>query len=149
MEIRPARPDDVPAICELIRALARFENLPPPDHEAERRLARDAFASDPPRLQLWVAADGERLTAYAATFESYSTFLARPSLFLEDLFVHPDARRRGVATAMLARLRQEAERRCCGRFEWMVLDWNQDAQTLYRGIGARIHGDWRLVRLEL
>jgi len=89
------------------------------------------------------------VVAYAACFTTYSTFRARPSLFLEDLFVHPAARRRGVATALLARLRQVAEERGCGRFEWMVLDWNRDAQALYAGIGAELLADWRLVRLDL
>ncbi|HTM21741.1 MAG TPA: GNAT family N-acetyltransferase, partial [Kofleriaceae bacterium] len=82
-------------------------------------------------------------------FPTYSTFLGRPGLWLEDLFVHPDARRRGIATAMLAYLRQVAEGRGCGRFEWNVLDWNVDAQTLYRGIGADLLQEWRLVRLVL
>jgi len=147
MEIRPARPADGPRIALLIRLLARFEKLPEPDDEAVGRLTRDAFESG--RLELWVADDGGEVMAYAACFTSYSTFRARPTLFLEDLFVHPSARRRGIATAMLARLRAEAEARGCGRFEWMVLDWNLEAQKLYAGIGARMLPEWRLVRIDL
>jgi GNAT superfamily N-acetyltransferase len=147
MEIRPARAADGPRIVELIRLLARFENLPEPDDEAARRLCNHAFEER--RLELWVAEEGGEVVAYAACFTTYSTFRARPSLFLEDLFVHPAARRRGVATALLARLRQVAEERGCGRFEWMVLDWNRDAQALYAGIGAELLADWRLVRLDL
>lgn len=147
MEIRPARVADVPRIVELIRLLARFEKLPEPDDEAARRLAADAFAGG--RLELWVAEQAGQVVAYAACFTAYSTFRARPTLFLEDLFVHPSARRRGVATAMLARLRQEAEARGCGRFEWMVLDWNLEAQKLYAGIGASMLPEWRLVRIDL
>lgn len=147
MEIRPARVADVPRIVELIRLLARFEKLPEPDDEAARRLAADAFAGG--RLELWVAEQAGQVVAYAACFTAYSTFRARPTLFLEDLFVHPSARRRGVATAMLARLRQEAEARGCGRFEWMVLDWNLEAQKLYAGIGAAMLPEWRLVRIDL
>ena len=147
MEIRPAHPSDGPRIIELIRLLARFEELPEPGDDEARRLLVHAFEEQ--RLELWVAADGGEVVAYAACFTAYSTFRARPTLFLEDLFVHPSARRRGVATAMLARLRGEAEARGCGRFEWMVLDWNQGAQALYAGIGATLLPDWRLVRIDL
>src|SRR5687767_6165862 len=147
MEIRPARPADGPRIIELIRLLAAFENLPAPGDEDARRLCADAFENQ--RLELWVADDGGEVVAYAACFTAYSTFRARPTLFLEDLFVHPSARRRGVATALLARLRGEAEARGCGRFEWMVLDWNVEAQKLYAGIGAAMLPEWRLVRIDL
>ncbi len=147
MEIRPALAADGERIVELIRLLARFEKLPEPDDEAARRLCADAFEAG--RLELWVAEEAGEVVAYAACFTSYSTFRARPTLFLEDLFVHPAARRRGVASALLARLRREAEARGCGRFEWMVLDWNVDAQRLYSGIGATMLPEWRLVRIDL
>ena len=148
MEIRAAKPEDGPAFVALVQALADYESLPPPDDAAKQRLVADAF-SDPPKYELWVAElDGE-VVAYAALFETYSTFLARPSLYLEDLFVHPRARRRGVATAMMARLEQLALERGCGRFEWSVLDWNTDAQTFYEGLGAEIKQDWKLVRKVL
>ncbi|MCA9677019.1 MAG: GNAT family N-acetyltransferase [Kofleriaceae bacterium] len=146
--VRRALPADGPAFLALVRALAAFESLPPPDDDAAARLVADAFA-DPPRYELWVAEVDGAVAAYAATFMTYSTFRARPTLFLEDLFVHPDARRRGVATAVLARLRAEAEARGCGRFEWMVLDWNADAQRLYAGVGAEEHSAWRLWRVTL
>ena len=150
--VRRAVPADAGAYLALVQALADFEKLPAPDAAARERLIADAFA-DPPRYELWVAAlageGSERVVAYAVTFTTYSTFLARPTLYLEDLFVHPDARRRGVATAVLARLRAEAKARGCGRFEWMVLDWNRDAQVLYEGIGARMLGEWRLMRVEV
>ncbi|HTE55694.1 MAG TPA: GNAT family N-acetyltransferase [Kofleriaceae bacterium] len=149
MEIRRATREDGPAVVDLIRCLAEFERLPPPDDDAAGRLVRDAFERSPPRVDLWVADDGGRVVAYAACFESYSTFRALPTLFLEDLFVHPSARRRGVATRLLAELRDEAERRGCGRFEWFVLDWNEDAKALYRGVGAEIMPDWQLVRVDL
>ncbi|HEU5060094.1 MAG TPA: GNAT family N-acetyltransferase [Kofleriaceae bacterium] len=147
MEIRPARVADGPRIVELIRLLASFENLPAPGDEDAGRLLAHAFEER--RLELWVADDGGEVIAYAACFTTYSTFRARPTLFLEDLFVHPAARRRGVATALLARLRGEAEARGCGRFEWMVLDWNLEAQKLYSGIGATMLPEWRLVRIDL
>ena len=149
MLVRPARPDDRGAIVTLIRALAEFEKLPPPGADAEQRLLADAFEATPPRVELWVAEDGGAAVAYAATFMTDSTFRCRTTLFLEDLFVHPSARRRGVASAILARLRAEAEARGCGRFEWMVLDWNVDAQALYQKIGATMLPEWRLVRVDL
>ena len=146
--IRRAVPADGPAYVALVRALAEFEALPPPDDDAAARLVADVFAT-PPRYELWVGElDGE-VVAYAATFMTYSTFLARPTLFLEDLFVHPRARRAGVATAMLARLRDEAAARGCGRFEWLVLDWNVDAQQLYARVGATPQPSWRLWRVTL
>jgi GNAT superfamily N-acetyltransferase len=147
MEIRPARPADGPRILELIRSLAEFEKLPAPDQAAGDRLLADAFERR--LVEFWVAELGGAVVAYAACFTSYSTFRARPTLFLEDLFVHPSGRRRGVATAMLARLRQEAERRGCGRFEWMVLDWNEPALRFYEGLGGERLDTWRLHRKTL
>jgi GNAT superfamily N-acetyltransferase len=99
--VRRALPADGPAFLGLVRALADFEKLPGPDEAAAARLLADAFA-EPPRYELWVAElPGEGVVAYAVTFATYSTFLARPTLFLEDLFVHPRARRRGIARRVL------------------------------------------------
>jgi len=96
-----------------------------------------------------VAEVAGEISAYAVFFPTYSTFRARPTLFLEDLFVHPRARRQGVARAMLARLRTLAEERGCGRFEWNVLDWNVEAQALYASVGAKMMQAWRLCRVDL
>lgn len=148
MEIRRARADDGPAFLELVEALAHFEELDPPDEAGRERLLEDGFG-DRPRFEPWVAELDSRVVAYAVLFETYSTFRAKPCLYLEDIFVHPDARRRGVATAMMERFRRLAEERGCGRFEWIVLDWNKGAQALYDRIGAEMLSDWRVVRLEL
>jgi GNAT superfamily N-acetyltransferase len=145
MEIRRAVPADGPAFIELVQALADFEKLPGPDAAARERLLADAFG-EAAKYDLWVAEDGGQVVAYAVTFPTYSTFLGRPGLWLEDLFVHPDARRRGIATAMLEHLERVAIERGCGRFEWTVLDWNADAQRFYEGMGAEIMSEWRLVR---
>jgi len=146
--IRHARESDGPAYVALVRALAEFEKLPGPTDEAAARLLEHAFG-DHPHYELHVAElDGE-LVAYAVTFTTYSTFLAKPGLYLEDLFVHPKARRQGIATQMLARLRELAHERGCGRFEWTVLDWNTDAQKLYEGIGAEAMRQWILCRITL
>jgi GNAT superfamily N-acetyltransferase len=161
--VRRAERADGPAFLALVRALADFEQLPPPDDDAQARLLDDAFGPEPssdpndqvtrgcdsPRYELYVATIGGEVIAYAATFMAYSTFLARPSLYLEDLFVAPVARRRGVASAMLRALEVVARERGCGRFEWTVLDWNVDAQKLYQGFGATLLPEWRLVRKRL
>jgi GNAT superfamily N-acetyltransferase len=144
--VRAATPEDIPAYIALVRALAEFEKLPGPTDEAARRLTDDAFGPAP-RYQLTVAElDGE-VVAYAVSFLTYSTFLALPTLFLEDIFVHPDARRRGVARAMMEHLRARARELGCGRFEWMVLDWNAPAQRFYDELGAEMLSSWRLYRL--
>jgi GNAT superfamily N-acetyltransferase len=146
--LRPATREDVPGIVELIRALAVFERLPGPDDEAAARLAEHGFG-ERPLFEALVAEDDGRLVAYAIYFTTYSSFRARPSLYLEDVFVHPDARRRGIATAIMARLQETARERGCGRFEWTVLDWNVEAQALYERIGARQLAEWRICRIDL
>ena len=148
MLIRRAEPRDADAYVTLVCALADCESLPPPDEAARNRLVADAFA-DPAKYELWVVEVDGQVIAYAATFMTYSTFRALPSLYLEDLFVHPDARRRGVATAVMTHLRSVAVDRGCGRFEWSVMDWNQGAQRLYEGLGATMLDDWRLMRVRL
>jgi len=148
MEIRFATRDDAPAYLALIQALADFEKLPGPDDAARARLVEDAFGPDP-RYDVLVADDGGVIEAYAIFFPVYSTFRARASLYLEDLFVHPRARRRGIARAMMARLKQIAIERGCGRFEWTVLDWNTDAQKLYDALGAQALRQWILYRVDL
>ena len=145
--MRRAVPADGPAFLSLVRDLAEFEDLPPPDDGACERLLRDAFA-DPPRFELWVGEmEPGRVMAYAVTFMTYSTFLARPTLFLEDIFVHPEARRRGLATTMIEHLLTVARERGCGRCEWMVLDWNHGAKELYRRLGAELQASWQLHRV--
>jgi GNAT superfamily N-acetyltransferase len=148
MTIRRATPADGAAFLNLVQALADFERLPGPDQAARERLLADAFGPEP-RYQLLVAEDGGEVVAYAAYFMTYSTFRARPTLYLEDLFVHPDSRRRGIATAMMTRLRQLASEHGCGRFEWSVLDWNEGAQKLYDAVGATRQSGWWLMRVDL
>jgi hypothetical protein len=142
--IRPAEARDLPSVVSLVRALAEFEKLPGPDDAAARRLTSDFAAG---RYSLLVADAGTRVVGYAIYFFTYSTFLARPSLYLEDLFVHPDARARGVGERFMRALAAEAETRGCGRFEWTVLDWNVDAQKFYRRLGAEILPGWWTCRI--
>jgi GNAT superfamily N-acetyltransferase len=143
--IREAVADDLPSVVGLMRALAEFEKLVGPDAVAEARFIAD-FQTD--RYRLLVADLDERVVGYALYFMTYSTFLARPSLYLEDLFVLPDARRHGIGTAFLKRLIGQAAATGCGRFEWTVLDWNEPAQAFYRSLGADVLPEWRICRLE-
>ncbi len=146
--VRPARREDAPAIVALVRALADYEQLPGPDDAAHDRFLQHAFG-ERSLCEPFVAELDGAIAAYAIVFASYSTFRMQPTLFLEDLFVHPSRRRRGVATAIMAYLRALAVARGCGRFEWMVLDWNTGAQALYERVGAKQLVEWRLCRVEL
>lgn len=145
--LRPATADDLGAVVALIRALAEFEKLPGPDAGAEGRLRAD-FTANPPRFELEVAEREGEVIAYALYFMTYSTFLARPSLYLEDLFVHPAHRSQGIGEALLRRLAARAVERGCGRFEWTVLDWNVNAQAFYQRLGARVLPEWRVCRVD-
>ena len=146
--VREARRDDAQSIVALIAALAEFESLPGPDADAAARLVEHGFGERRHFESLVAEADGA-IVAYAIFFTTYSTFRMRPTLFLEDIFVHPDVRRRGIATKLMERLRALAVERGCGRFEWMVLDWNAGAQALYTKLGAKQLDDWRLCRVDL
>ena len=145
--IRVGAPSDGAAFIALVRALAIFERLPGPDDAAAARLLDHAFGPRP-RFELRVVELAGELVAYAVFFETYSTFLARPSLFLEDLFVQEAARGRGIGKALLVHLAGLAVARGCGRFEWTVLDWNENAGSFYRGLGARILTEWKICRLD-
>ena len=146
--IRSATPSDAPALAGLIRELAAYERL---SHEAEpdadalaKHLADDAS----PRCNAFIAeADGEPL-AFALYFYSYSTFLTRWGVYLEDLYVRPEHRGKGIGYALLRRVAQEAVSRGCRRMEWAVLNWNEPAIAFYRRIGARPMDDWTTMRLS-
>jgi GNAT superfamily N-acetyltransferase len=144
--IRRAGPEDAETLLELIRALAEYERLPPPDAEARARLLEHGFGPQP-QFEAFLAEQGGAAIGYAIVFETYSTFLARPTLYLEDLFVRPEARRQGAGKALLRTLAAEAVARGCGRMEWAVLDWNELARGVYRRAGAAMLDDWRLCRL--
>lgn len=146
LRIRPLTDADVPALLGLIDALARYEKLDGPSAEARDRLSRDARA-DPPRFWTLLAERRDRVIGYALFFFTYSTFVARPTLWLEDLFVQPEERGNGTGKALMRAVAREAVRRECGRMEWNVLDWNKPAIALYEGAGAKILEEWRVVRL--
>lgn len=145
--IRPATQADGDTWLALVDALADYEKLARPTPEAKARLLNDAFGPEPHRIQVYMAEAGGRAVAYAITCETYSSFLALPTLYLEDLFVLPDDRRLGVGRAIFRYLAGEAVRRGCGRMEWVVLDWNQLAIDFYEKLGARRMEEWYTYRL--
>lgn len=146
IHIRAAKREDIQILFALIEALADYEKLPRPAPEARERLLRDGFG-DRPRFEAFIAERDERPIGYAFIFETYSSFLALPTLFLEDLFVIPEARGKGAGKALFEFCMQEAARRGCGRMEWMVLDWNKPAIEFYRRYGAHYLREWCLFRL--
>lgn len=146
VSIRPLRRPDVDRLLALIDGLADYEHLPRPDAGARARLAADALAR-PPRFRTLLAEIEGRAVGYAIYFFTYSTFLARPTLYLEDLFVEPDRRGEGAGRALFRACAAEAVRRGCGRMEWQVLDWNRPAIDFYRRSGAALMDEWRGCRL--
>ncbi|HEX3696525.1 MAG TPA: GNAT family N-acetyltransferase [Polyangia bacterium] len=151
--IRPAVPGDQQALFGLIRALARFERLEEAVTGSAEELGQHLFgaaaAGGRPLAEGLLAEVAGAPVGFALFFTNYSTFLTRPGIYLEDLFVLEDHRRQGVGQALLAEVRRIAEARGAGRLEWTVLDWNADAIAFYRRIGADVLPDWRLCRVRL
>jgi GNAT superfamily N-acetyltransferase len=145
--IRPATPADADTWLDLVDALADYEKLARPTPEARGRLVNDAFGPGPHRIRVYVAELGGRAVGYAITCETYSSFLALPTLYLEDLFVLPEARRHGIGLAAFRYLAGEAVRGGYGRMEWVVLDWNQLAIGFYEKLGATRLKEWYTYRL--
>ena len=145
--VRPLARTDVPALLDLVDALADYEHLPRPTDEARARLEVDATAS-PPRFEVLLAEVDGSVAGYAIYFWTYSTFLARPTLYLEDLFVRPEARQRGAGAALFDACAAEAVRHEAGRMEWQVLDWNEPSLAFYRRKGARHLAEWQTFRLD-
>lgn len=145
--IRPARPGDEETLVALIRELAVYERL---EHQAQAspsHLARDLFGPRP-FAEALIAEVGGQPVGFALYFFTYSTFRGQPSLYLEDVFVQPEHRGRGLGKAMLAQLAARAVEQGCGRMEWSVLDWNEPSIGFYRSIGARPMDDWTVYRLD-
>jgi len=144
--IRAAATGDVAAIHSMIAALAQHEKLSHLCVATEADLAAALFGPRPFAEVLIAGKDGE-IAAFALFFHNFSTFLGRPGLWLEDLFVLPRYRRQGCAQALLRALAAIARERGCGRFEWAVLDWNAPAIAFYESLGATILHDWRIARV--
>lgn len=146
LQILPATPDDVPAILRLIKALAEYENLA---HEvvADEASIHAALFSERPVAEAVLARVGSDTVGFALFFHNFSTFLGRPGVYLEDLFVLPAFRGHGYGRALLAHLAGIALDRGCGRMEWSVLNWNAPAIGFYQSLGAKPMDEWTVYRL--
>jgi GNAT superfamily N-acetyltransferase len=147
VRIREARPEDLELIESFIRGLAEYERLLD-QVTLEREVLRASLFGERPYAEVLIAEEGEVPLGFALFFHNFSTFLGRPGIYLEDLFVLPEQRGRGVGKGLLARLAQLAVERGCGRLEWAVLDWNEDAIGFYERLGARPNSEWTVYRLS-
>ena len=146
IRIEPARPADLPLLLDLIHELAVFEKL---EHEVQaspEEFSRHLFGPHP-KAEAVVAFDAGEPAGFALFFHNFSTFLGKPGLYLEDLYVRPAYRGRGIGEGLLRHLARLALERGCGRFEWSVLDWNRDAIEFYRRLGAVPMDEWTAHRV--
>ncbi len=146
LRITPATPEDVPAILGLITALADYERLAHEVVADEAAIHRSLFG-DRPVAEAVIAREGAATVGFALFFHNYSTFLGRPGIYLEDLFVLPEYRGRGYGRALLSHLARIAVERQCGRMEWSVLKWNTPAIGFYESLGAKPMDEWTVYRL--
>ena len=146
VHIRSAIAEDVPLILSFIRDLADYEKLPHEVVATEERL-RHALFGPRPYAEVVIASEADQPVGFALFFHNFSTFLGLPGIYLEDLFVQPAARGRGIGRRLLSHLARLARDRGCGRLEWAVLDWNEPAIEFYRRLGAKPMEDWEIFRL--
>jgi GNAT superfamily N-acetyltransferase len=146
LQIRPAQVEDVQIILQLIRDLATYERAPDDVTATEEQLV-DVLFGEKPAAEVLLAFEGQSPVGFAVFFYNFSTWLGRPGLYLEDLFVKPEKRGKGYGRALLVHLAKIAERRGCGRMEWAVLDWNEPAIKFYRALGAKPMHEWTVFRL--
>jgi GNAT superfamily N-acetyltransferase len=144
--IRPATVTDVPIILELIRALATYERAPNDVTATEDGLSKVLFG-EKPAAEVLLAFENETAVGFAVFFHNFSTWLGRPGLYLEDLFVRPEDRGKGCGRTLLVHLAKIARERGCGRMEWAVLDWNEPAINFYRKLGGKPMDEWTVFRL--
>ncbi len=147
LSIRPATPADLPLIAQLIRDLAEYEKLAHEVRFDEAVLGAKLFGPRPYAEVVIGELDGVA-QGFALFFHNFSTFEGKPGIYLEDLFVRPEARGSGLGKALLAHLAKLAIERDCARLEWWVLDWNEPAIGFYQKLGARLMGDWTVMRVD-
>lgn len=147
LKIRAAAAGDVPLILQFIRGLAEYERAPEKAIATEQDLLRDGFAANP-KFRVVIAEYDGRPAGFAFFFFNYSTWNGRPGLYLEDLFVWPEFRGKGIGKALLIHLAQVAVAENCGRFDWQVLDWNTSAIEFYKSLGAEVKKEWLTMRVE-
>jgi len=148
IKIRKAKKSDFKSIVKLITELADFEKLTPPGKKAQKRLLKDAFGKNPVFKMLVAEADGV-ISGYAFYFFSYSSFLAKKTLYLEDIFITESKRNLGIGKLFFQKLVNIADKKNCGRMEWCVLDWNKNAIDFYNRLGAKPLTEWIYYRLNL
>jgi GNAT superfamily N-acetyltransferase len=144
--MRRARLEDVPIILQLIRDLATYERAPDEVTATEEQLV-DVLFGERPAAEVLLAFEGQAPVGFAVYFYNFSTWLGRPGLYLEDLFVKPEKRGKGYGRALLVELAKIARDRECGRMEWAVLNWNEPAIKFYRTLGAKPMNEWTVFRL--
>jgi GNAT superfamily N-acetyltransferase len=146
LSIRPTTEGDVPVILSLIRGIAEYEKL---SHEvtATESQVRESLFGARPYAECLLGCVNSEPVGFAVFFHNYSTFLAKPGLYLEDLFVRPEHRGCGLGKALIKAVAKIAVERGCGRYEWTVLDWNQPAIDFYQSLGAKMKSDWRIMRV--
>jgi GNAT superfamily N-acetyltransferase len=147
IDIAPATPADVGLVLSLITALADYEKLRHEVVATEQSLTQALFA-ERPSAEAVIARVGGEAAGFALFFHNFSTFMGKPGLYLEDLFVLPEFRGRSIGKALLQYLAQLAVQRGCGRFEWAVLDWNRPARDFYESLGAEAKSDWIIHRVS-
>ena len=145
-QLRAALPPDVPLILGLIRELADFERLAHEVVADEETLSLHLFGARPAAEVVLGFVDNEP-AGFALFFQNFSTFVGRPGIYLEDLYVRPAFRSQGLGSALLRHLARLAVSRGCGRFDWSVLEWNEDAIRFYEKLGARLMSEWRICRV--
>ncbi len=145
--IRPATAGDVPVILELIRALGAYEKAGPNDITADEFILRQSLFGDHPAAEVVLACEGETTAGFAVFFHNYSTWRGKRGVYLEDLFVRPEARGRGHGKRLFLEVARIARERDCARMDWSVLDWNQPAIDFYRSLGAEPLNEWTTYRL--
>jgi GNAT superfamily N-acetyltransferase len=140
-------PETLPQLLELIHELARFERL---EHEVEATVdsLKEAFFDSPPAVGGLLARHGEELAGYAIYFFTFSSFVGRRGIWLEDVYVRPQLRQRGLGRALIEAVAQVGAQQNCGRFEWTALNWNRNALEFYEKLGAKVLNDWVLLRLN-
>ncbi|HLW75153.1 MAG TPA: GNAT family N-acetyltransferase [Gammaproteobacteria bacterium] len=146
VRIRSATPADVPLILGLIRELAEYEKMLPQVTASEADLRNSLFGPKP-AAECVIAEQDSRPAGFALFFHNFSTFLGKPGLYLEDLYVKPELRGKGIGRRLLSHLARLTLERGCGRFEWAVLSWNEPAIRIYQRLGAQMLDDWRINRL--
>jgi GNAT superfamily N-acetyltransferase len=145
--IRGAQPEDVGTILKLIRGLAEYEHAPQSAEATEEDLLRDGFGATP-KFHCVIAEWEGAPVGFALYFYNYSTWKGRPGIFLEDIFVWPEFRGKGIGKALLLHVAKTAVAEKCGRYEWQVLDWNTPAIEFYEGLGAKRMKEWLPMRVE-